>query len=187
MHAEVTGIILAGGRGQRMGGLDKGLVEYQGRPLVSHLIERLQPQVDRLIISANRNLECYRQFGLAVVSDMHQDFQGPLAGILAAGRECQSPWLLIAPCDLPQLPLDLSARLLAAVQQRPAQIALAHDGQRSQQLCLLLQRSLLDDLSLYLASGERRVISWIERHPWTQVDFADQPQAFHNLNYLQPN
>jgi molybdenum cofactor guanylyltransferase len=186
VHTEVNGIILAGGKGQRVGGQDKGWVTYQGRPLIEQAIERLQPQVDRVFISANRNQERYEQLGHPVIGDMHEGFQGPLAGILAAGRETTAPWLLVIPCDLPQLPLDLCTRLLCAIQERPAQVALAHDGTRSQQLCLLLHRHLLDDISLYLARGERRVISWIEGQAWTQVDFSDQAEAFRNLNQMPP-
>lgn len=182
MHTDISAILLAGGRGSRMGGIDKGLHDYRGQPLIAHAIERIRPQVDHLIISANRNLDSYRQFSHPVITDHLDDFQGPLAGILAAGRTAHSTWLLICPCDIPAVPLDLSVRLLAAVQERPASIALAHDGERSQQLCLLLQRNLLDDMALYLASGKRRVISWIESHAWTQVDFSDQPDAFRNLN-----
>jgi molybdopterin-guanine dinucleotide biosynthesis protein A len=184
MHIEISAIILAGGRGSRMGGIDKGLHPYQGRPLIARVSERIRPQVDQLIISANRNLHSYRQFAEQVIADLHPDHQGPLAGMLAAGKASSSPWLLICPCDTPNLPLDLTARLLAAVQDRPATIALAHDGQRSQHLCLLMQRQLLDDLHHYLLSGERRVIRWIERHAWTQADFSDQPDAFLNINQL---
>lgn len=169
-----------------MGGIDKGWQEYQGQPLIQYALERLRPQVDEVLISANRNLARYQQLGHPVVSDLQQGFPGPLAGILAAGRQASAPWLLVVPCDLPQLPLDLAERLLAAAEQEAAPLAMAHDGVRSQQLCLLLQRRLLDDLDGYLACGERRVISWIERHSWTQADFSDRPQAFSNLNHPTP-
>jgi molybdopterin-guanine dinucleotide biosynthesis protein A len=167
-----------------MGGIDKGWQEYRGQPLIQHALERLRPQVDEVLISANRNLARYQQLGHPVVSDLQQGFPGPLAGILAAGRQASAPWLLVVPCDLPQLPLDLAWRLLNAAEQGSAQLAMAHDGVRSQQLCLLLQRRLLDDLDGYLACGERRVISWIERHSWAQADFSDRPQAFCNINHL---
>jgi molybdenum cofactor guanylyltransferase len=184
MPAEITGILLAGGRGRRMGGLDKGLIPYRGQPLVVQVIERLRPQVGRLILSANRNLEAYRALGFPVVMDGVAGFQGPLAGILAAGRQASSDWLLVCPCDTPLLPLDLGARLRAAAEQRVVSVALAHDGERYQQICLLLRRALLPGLEDWLQRGERRVMGWVESQDWTAVDFSDQPGAFRNLNEL---
>lgn len=184
MTAEITGILLAGGLGRRMGGADKGLFAYQGQPLVVQVIDRLRPQVGRLILSANRNLEAYRALGFPVVTDGLEGFQGPLAGILAAGGLARGDWLLVCPCDTPLLPLDLGARLLKAAQQRPASVALAHDGARCQQLCLLLRRALLPSMADWLQRGERRVMGWVETQDWTAVDFSDQPGAFRNLNAL---
>jgi molybdopterin-guanine dinucleotide biosynthesis protein A len=182
MSHNTQAIILAGGRATRMGGIDKGLLEWQGRPLVSHVIERIAPQVDGIIISANRNLDQYGQWGHRVVSDQLEGFQGPLAGLVAAGAVAQADRLLISPCDTPNLPVDLCHRLNEALNSQAADIAIAHDGQRSQQLCMLLQRRLLADALAYLQSGERRVISWVERHTWVEVDFSDCAEAFHNLN-----
>ncbi len=178
----IAGVILAGGRGRRMGGQDKGLLPLHGRPLVAHLIERLAPQVDELLISANRNLDAYQAFGLPVVSDNLEGFQGPLAGILAALRRVRHPWLLVVPCDTPLVPADLAARLQTAAeaQRRPA--AVVHDGERLQPLHLLVSTHLADDLGAWLAGGGRRLESWLERHRPAVADFSDQPHAFVNLN-----
>lgn len=182
MDQKITAIILAGGRGTRMGGADKGLIDFEGRPLVAHVIERIAPQVGGILISANRNLETYAGFGHPLVRDELSDFQGPLAGIVAAGRQAGTGLICVVPCDTPLLPEYLVSRLSAAMEREAAEIAIAHDGERSQQLCLLLQRGLLADMADYLDRGERRVISWIESHRWTAADFSDQPEAFRNLN-----
>jgi len=184
MNEKITGIILAGGRGSRMGGIDKGLLEFEGKPLVAHAINRIDAQVDQLIISANRNPEIYRSYGYPVVNDEFNDFQGPLAGILAAGKSANTELLLTVPCDTPKLPSNLRDKLLSELLKHHAEIAIAHDGQRSQQLCMLLKTSLLDDMENYLKKGERRVISWIKSHKWTEVDFSDAPKAFRNINKL---
>ncbi len=165
-----------------MGGADKGLIDFEGRPLAAHVIERIAPQAGRIIISANRNLEAYAGFGHPLVRDELSDFQGPLAGIVAAGRQVETGLICVVPCDTPRLPEDLVSRLRAAMDRESAEIAIAHDGERSQQLCLLLQRGLLADMADYLERGGRRVISWIESHRWTTADFSDQPQSFRNLN-----
>ncbi|MBU0500456.1 MAG: molybdenum cofactor guanylyltransferase [Gammaproteobacteria bacterium] len=182
MNRRITAIILAGGRGSRMGGADKGLIDFEGRPLVAHVIERIAPQVAGILISANRNLVIYERFGYPLVSDELSDFQGPLAGIVAAGRRAETGLICVVPCDTPQLPEDLVSRLSGAMEKQDAEIALAHDGGRSQQLCLLFRWGLLADMAHYLDRGERRVISWIESHRWTTADFSDRPESFRNLN-----
>ena len=178
----VAGAILAGGRGRRMGGEDKGLIPFRGRPLVAHLIERLAPQVDELLISANRNLDAYQALGLPVVSDDLEGFQGPLAGILAVLRRVQRPWLVVVPCDTPLVPSDLVTRLLEAARRQDRPAAVVHDGRRLQPLHLLLATDLADDLSTWLDDGGRRLESWLERHQPAVADFSDQPEAFANLN-----
>ena len=167
-----------------MGGIDKGLLVFEGKPLINHLIERIAPQVDQLAISANRNLERYRSFGYPVANDELSDFQGPLAGIVAAGKTATSELLLVVPCDTPKLPAKLCNNLLAALDGQGADIAIAHDGERSQQLCMLLKRDLLGDMERYLVQGERRVISWVESHHWIEVDFSSDRKAFSNINQL---
>ncbi len=177
----ITGLILAGGAGRRMGGTDKGLLDYQGRPLVAHVIERLAPQVDSLLISANRNPDIYARFGHPLVSDDQPDYPGPLAGLAAGLAVCPTEWLVCVPCDCPALPLDLVSRLWAAVQDHAAMIAVASTGGRMQPTFQLCQRSLLPALLDYLACGERRVGAWCGSNAAVEVDFSDTA-AFRNLN-----
>lgn len=177
----ITGLILAGGAGRRMGGADKGLVDYQGQPLVAHAIKRLAPQVNRLLISANRNLDSYRHFGFPLVSDDQPDYPGPLAGLAAGLAACSTDWLICAPCDCPALPQELVSRLWAAAQEQSASIAVAATGGRMQPTFQLCRRSLLPALHAYLASGARKVGGWCHAQAAIEVDFADTT-AFRNLN-----
>ncbi|WP_298848742.1 molybdenum cofactor guanylyltransferase MobA [uncultured Salinicola sp.] len=179
-RTDVTGVLLAGGRGQRMGGVDKGWVEFDGLPLVTQVLQRLSPQVGRVVISANRHLGRYRRLGHAVVTDSLPDYPGPLAGVLGALREVSTPWILLAPVDMPWLPVDTLSRLSGAIGE--ADIAVAHDGRRLQPLVALIRSSLGADLSQWLAAGGGRVVSWYDRHRWIQVDFPAQEAQFANLN-----
>ncbi len=178
----ITGAVLAGGRGSRMGGIDKGLVTFDGKPLVEHVIEALAPQVDRLVINANRHLDRYAEFGYPVVSDALDGFQGPLAGFAALLEQCDDDWLVTAPCDAPYLPRRFVERLWDAREKAGALIAVAHDGERLHPVHVLLSRRLLPDLQQWLARGERKIRRWYERHPMVLADFSDQPAAFVNLN-----
>lgn len=178
----ITGVILAGGKGRRMGGLDKGLLEYQGRPLVSHVIERLKPQLGGLIINANRNAEEYRRFGYPVIADQLADYQGPLAGFAAAMRAAKTDFVLMAPCDGPRLPEDLVSRLRMAIEKQGAGIAVAHDGQRLQSVYALLRRDLLPSLEACIQSGQRRVDAWYASQDIAPADFSDTPESFFNVN-----
>ena len=180
--SDITGIILAGGRGTRMGGRDKGLVALAERPLVAHVVDRLRPQVETIVISANRNRERYADLGYPVVADATTDFSGPLAGIAGAGAAAQTAWLLVTPCDTPHLPADLAERLLAACVAQHRPLAVAHDGARLQPLFLLLQRGLLVDLDAFLTGGGRAVYRWLDSQQPAQADFSDCPAAFGNLN-----
>ncbi len=177
----VSGLILAGGRGLRMGGVDKGLQPLHGRPLVAHVIERLGPQVGTLLISANRNLEQYGAFGLPVLRDADDDFKGPLAGLLAGLAAAQSPWLVCAPCDVPHLPTDLVSRLAAARDNVSIVIPRDADG-RLQPLCALLRCDLHDSLALALEGGQRRVLGWMQDQPHQILDIVGD---FGNLNTVQ--
>ncbi|MDD3448898.1 MAG: molybdenum cofactor guanylyltransferase [Gammaproteobacteria bacterium] len=178
----ITGIILAGGRGTRMGGRDKGLVALAGRPLAAHVVDRLRPQVDTIVISANRNRERYAGLGYPVAADAAPDFPGPLAGIASAGAVARTPWLLVTPCDTPRLPADLAQRLLEACAAGHRPLAVAHDGARLQPLFLLLRRELLADLAAFLAGGGRAVYRWLDSQQPARADFSDCPAAFGNLN-----
>lgn len=178
--SEVTGLILAGGKGHRMGGRDKGLEQFAGRALVSHVLARLDDRVAALMISANRHLEAYRRLAEHVVSDTEEGFQGPLMGIYCGLCAADTPWVLVVPCDTPVLPDDLVERMAAGIGTR--RIAVAHDGERLHPVVALLESSLAGDLRDALATGERKVGRWYDRHAWTTVDFSDCPEAFVNLN-----
>lgn len=177
----ITGLILAGGAGRRMGGADKGLLDWQGRPLVAHAIERLAPQVGRLIISANRNRDAYAGFGYPVIDDELQGFQGPLAGLAAGLAACTTEWLACVPCDCPRLPLDLVAQLLVAAEEADAALAVATTDEGLQPTFQLCRRDLLPALEAYLAHGERRVSAWCRRQGAAEAFFEDAV-AFRNLN-----
>lgn len=179
---QITGGVLAGGRGSRMGGIDKGLALLEDRPLVEHVLQALAPQLDHMLINANRNLEQYANYGYPVVSDELEGHQGPLAGFAALLGACEDPWLLTVPCDTPALPTDLVSRLWDARTSGDADIAVAHDGRRMQPAHALIRCSLLSDLQTFLDSGERKIDRWYARHNVVEVDFSDQPDTFHNLN-----
>lgn len=181
MGEPVTGLILAGGEGRRVGGADKGLLDWRGKPLVEHVIERLAPQVDALLISANRNLEDYMDFGYPVVTDATSERLGPLAGIEAGLRACATPWLVTCPCDCPRLPLDLVARLLAAATENNAKLAVATTASGIQPTFMLCRSGLLPVLSAALKAGERRVRDWCHCQRAVEVPFPDAA-AFANFN-----
>ncbi|MBV8605452.1 MAG: molybdenum cofactor guanylyltransferase [Pelomonas sp.] len=179
---DITGLVLAGGQGRRMGGLDKGLQDYAGRPLVAHAIERLAPQVGPLLISANRHLDAYAGFGHPVLADATADFAGPLAGLLEGLRAAPTRWLLCVPCDVPALPLDLGAQLAAVLRSQGGRAAFAVDADgRAQPLFALLDRGLREPLALALQRGERRVLGWLRDLGAGTASFAAR-DAFRNLN-----
>ena len=177
----ITGLVLAGGAGRRMGGADKGLLEYRGETLAALAARRLAPQVDRLLISANRNLERYRQFGHPLVSDRTSDLPGPLGGVQAGLAACAGDWLVTVPCDSPAFPEDLAARLLAAAEAARAPAAWAITAAASHPVFMLCHRLLLADLDSALAAGERRVGGWLQRVGAIPVSFPDEA-AFANFN-----
>lgn len=187
-EADITGVILCGGRGTRMGGADKGLQNHNGMPLAMHALLRLQPQVGQLMINANRNLAAYESMGVPVWVDPVAGFPGPLAGWLAGLEQCQTPYLVTVPCDTPDFPVDLVARLAEALVKEDADIAMAaslEEGQvRTQPVFCLLKNSLLESLLLYLHEGERKIDRWTARHRCATVVF-DDPKAFFNANTPQ--
>ncbi|OJY18915.1 molybdenum cofactor guanylyltransferase MobA [Pandoraea sp. XJJ-1] len=189
LRSAMTGLVLAGGRGQRMGGRDKGLQRFAGRTLVEHVLERMRPQVATLLISANRHHDAYAAFGEPVVCDATPDFAGPLAGMLAGLRATRSDYLLTAPCDSPYLPEDLGERLAAALSAAgadaaaPPLAAYAVTPQGPHPVFALLHRTLADDLAATLAAGEHRVRAWLARHKAVQVHFGDE-RPFYNVNTL---
>ncbi|HEX5805426.1 MAG TPA: molybdenum cofactor guanylyltransferase MobA [Macromonas sp.] len=192
----VTGLVLAGGQGSRMGGLDKGLQAYAGQALAQRALERLRQQQGDLLagcmLSANRNLETYAGWNLPVLSDALPGHAGPLAGVLSGLAHCPTPWLLCVPCDCPRFPLDLLPRLAQELTVSGADLALAvgrdDDGcWRDQPVFCLLRQSLHDDLARYLAEGGRAMGRWLDRQACVRVRFDathDDPLAFANANTL---
>ncbi|EIC22513.1 molybdenum cofactor guanylyltransferase MobA [Thiorhodovibrio frisius] len=183
--SDITALILAGGRGRRVHGQDKGLMHYQGRALIAWVLERLAPQVGLVLISANRHLDQYQAYGWPVITDTLADYQGPLAGLCQGLEYANTRWMMTVPCDGPLLPLDLAQRLAGALEPERASVALAHDGKQAQFAHALMARSLLGDLRSYLASGERSLGGWLRRHRPIMADFSDIPLAFSNLNHLK--
>ena len=181
---DLTGMILAGGEGRRMGGRDKGLEPFAGLPLVAHTVKRFDGHVHELMINANRNSDAYALFADRVIEDAEGGFKGPLMGIYSGLRAAQTPWLLVAPCDSPALPHNLVARMVAGITQAGVEhdIAVAFDGERLHPVVALLRTSLADDLAATLAEGERKIDRWYARHAWCRVDMSDCPEAFANLN-----
>ncbi len=176
-----SGIILAGGQGLRMGGLDKGWITWREQPLIQHVLNRLSPQVDDVVISANRSLDQYQALGHAVVTDQNESFAGPLAGIAAGLAACQHDWALVVACDCPLFPLDLLMQLQAGRQNK--HLVLLHDGERLQPLFMLLHRQLLPSLQHALAQQQHKVGQWAQAQDAQRVTIAT-PEAFVNFNRL---
>ncbi|MFT6915654.1 MAG: molybdopterin-guanine dinucleotide biosynthesis protein A [Motiliproteus sp.] len=181
-RSHISALILAGGQGLRMGGMDKGLLGLEQQPLIEHVLQRIHPQVDHILISANRNQSDYRRYGFPVLTDRLADYQGPLSGISEGLRQSTTPWLLVVPCDSPQLPTDLAERLAQAVTATSRLAAIAHDGRYLQPAFSLVHRSLLSSLELYLDGGGRKLGHWLQLQQPAIVDFGDQPDSFINLN-----
>lgn len=177
---ELTGVILAGGLARRMGGQEKGLLAYQGKPLIAHVIARLAPQVAKLVINANRAQQDYARFGYPVVTDRTLDYAGPLAGVVAAFDYCQTDWILTVPTDAPSLPTQLVARLTEQVTN--SKIYAVRCRNEWQPLFALWPRQCLPALEKFLASGQRAVHDFLREQQAIGVDFSDQPSAFTNIN-----
>ena len=183
----ITGLILAGGRGTRMEQADKGLQEFAGKPLVQHVLSRLKPQVDQLAINANRNIDTYERIAQPVWQDTMPDFAGPLAGLQAGMQHCSTPLLISVPCDSPFLPLDLVARMHAALIAADAELAVATTGagngdqRRTHPVFCLLKTALLPYLTNYLQDGGRKVSAWQSTRKFVEVHFTDDA-AFRNIN-----
>jgi molybdopterin-guanine dinucleotide biosynthesis protein A len=178
----VTGVVLAGGLGRRMGGVDKGLQLLDGRPMVAQVIERLQPQVDELLINANQNLDRYAAFGHRVVPDSIEGFAGPLAGLERGLANATHGLVATVPCDSPFLPADLVIRLYEALATGGADLAVARTGSQPHPVFCLCRRELHANLAAYLAGGGRKIDHWYSSLHVVEVDFADEAAAFDNLN-----
>ena len=191
--SQITGLVLAGGRGSRMGGVDKGLQPYRGMPLALHSLLRLAPQVGAMMINANRNLGAYESFGAPVWPDADVgDYSGPLAGFLAGLERCETPYLVTVPCDTPNFPADLVARLAQALEAEGAELAMARTpeasdaesarpGPQVQPVFCLLSTTLMESLAAFLRGGGRKIDRWTDQHRCALVDF-DAAAAFANAN-----
>jgi len=179
---DITGLVLAGGQGRRMGNVDKGFVELAGRPLVAHIIDRLVPQVATLVINANRSAERYAAFGYPVVADAIGGFAGPLAGLHAGLTTAATPFVVTSPCDSPFLPADLVVRLSAAFDARPIDIAVARTFDQPHPVFALVRRSVLPHLAQFLDGGGRKIDAWYASLAVAEVSFDDEADAFRNIN-----
>jgi molybdopterin-guanine dinucleotide biosynthesis protein A len=193
----ITGWVLAGGQGSRMGGVDKGLQLFQGQALAQRAVERLRPQVRSVCINANRHLDEYRAWGFEVYEDAQSGYAGPLMGFLTGLVNCDTEWLMVVPCDCPYFPMDLVARLSSVVLEQQALLASVHAPEenlhgelhmRPQPVFCLLHRSLLDSLQRFLDTGGRKIDAWtaLHRMPWLQFNpSSDESHAFANANTWQ--
>jgi molybdopterin-guanine dinucleotide biosynthesis protein A len=182
MNAGICGLVLAGGQGRRMGGVDKGLQSLQGQPLIRHVIDRLRPQVDGVMINANQNLERYAEFGCPVLPDRVGGFAGPLAGLDAGLHATAAPLIVTAPCDSPFLPHDLVARLAAARSAADADVAVARTGGQPHPVFALVSTRVRSHLADFLARGERKIDLWYATLKVVEVAFDDEADAFANIN-----
>jgi molybdopterin-guanine dinucleotide biosynthesis protein A len=180
--ADVTGIVLAGGQGRRMGGVDKGLVPLAGRPMVAHVIERLAPQVGPILVNANQNADAYAALGHPVVPDAVGGFAGPLAGLQAGLARASTPYVVTVPCDSPFLPPDLVARLGAALVRERAALAVAKTFDQPHPVFALVRRDVLPNLTAFLEGGGRKIDAWYASLAVVLVPFDDCEAAFRNIN-----
>jgi len=181
----ITGLVLAGGRGSRMGGVDKGLESHLGMPLAMHALLRLSPQVGEIMINANRNLGAYESMGVPVWPDALPDYPGPLAGFLTGLERCETPYLVTVPCDSPFFPTDLVACLAARLEAEGAEIAMAAtrdgDAVRTHPVFCLMKSEVMESLVRFTQAGERKIDRWTARHRVAEVLF-DDAAAFANAN-----
>ena len=181
---KITGLILAGGRGSRMGSVDKGLQFFKGKPMVAHVLTRIQPQVDEILINANRSIEDYEKFGYRVIADAIDGFAGPLAGLHIGMTHATHPLVATVPCDSPFLPLDLIARLTAALHAADAELAVAKTFDQPHPVFCLVKTSLAPHLQAFLESGQRKIDKWTATLKIVEVQFDDEEAAFSNINTI---
>lgn len=181
----VSAIILSGGRATRMGGCDKGLVLLHQKPLVQHVVERIQPQVSELMINANREITQYQMLGLPILQDEQPDFIGPLAGFSLGLESAKHQYLLTVPCDSPFIPTNLVSRLLDQLLKHHADIAVAISNGNTHPVCSIMKKTVLPSLLAYIADGGRKVSTWQKSLVYTEVDFSDCDEAFTNINTFE--
>ncbi len=184
--SDITGLVLAGGRAQRMGGIDKGLIPFKGIPLIESALERLKPQVHTILINANRNHSIYSSYGYPVLADEDDSFSGPLAGFVAGLKACKTPYLLTVPCDSPLFPLDLANQLVDSLKTNQVKIGYASSQDTAgkiwaQPVFCLMHKDLLGSLKIFLESGERKIDRWFSQENACSVLFANE-KAFTNAN-----
>jgi molybdenum cofactor guanylyltransferase len=179
---KITALILAGGRGSRMGSVDKGLQLFAGKPMVAHVLERMAPQIDEIIINANRSINEYAAFGHRVIADAIDGFAGPLAGLHVGMMHATTPLIVTAPCDSPFLPLDLVTRLLLAMQKENADLAVAKTYDQVHPVFCLVKREREPHLRAFLETGQRKIDKWYATLKVVEVQFDDQEAAFANIN-----
>ncbi|MEE9331635.1 MAG: molybdenum cofactor guanylyltransferase MobA [Methylophilaceae bacterium] len=182
---DISAIILSGGRATRMGGVDKGLIQLQDKPLIQHVITRLEPQADEIFINANREIPRYQAFNLPVLQDDNPDFLGPLAGFSLGLKHCKHQYLLTVPNDSPMIAPDLTKRLLQALLDKEAEIAVAKSESHAHPVFCLMKKTVWPSLSTYLEHGERKVSAWQKSLKYTEVEFNDCNEAFVNLNTFE--
>ena len=185
--AQITGLVLAGGRGSRMGGVDKGLQNFRGMPLAMHALLRLQAQVGETLLNANRNIAAYESMGVPVWPDAVPDYPGPLAGFLAGLERCETPFLVVVPCDSPLFPEDLVARLAEAFADESTEIAVAAtregDALQAQPVFCMMRAGLMESLVRFVHGGERKIDRWTAQHATRLVAF-ENAEAFANANTM---
>jgi len=179
---DITGIIIAGGQSKRMQYADKGLTKIHGKPMISYVINSLSKQVNNIIINSNSYIKEYQKFGYPVIADTMDNHQGPLAGIVSVLTVVETPYAMILPCDVPCCPTTLGPQLMNAMQHKNADVCVAHDGRRMQSLIMLLRCSIKTHMESYLASGQRKVETWILNQHYTTADFSQNHQWFFNVN-----
>ena len=182
---DISAIILSGGQAIRMGGVDKGLVLLNNKPLIQHALERLQPQCDEILINANREIERYQSLGCPVLSDEHPDFIGPLAGVWLGLKHCRHQYLLTVPCDSPVFPLDLAQQLMETLTQQQADIIIVRCGEHTHPVFSLCKKTALPSLTEYLNHGGRKVSTWQKSLKYAEAHFDERAEAFINLNTLE--
>ena len=178
----ITGIILAGGQARRMGGQDKGLIELARKPMIEYVLNAIKPQVDDIIINANRNQSAYEGYGFPVVADQVEGYCGPLAGMASGLEAAKTPFVVTVPCDSPLIPDDLVHKLYSALQNEHAEICTAHANGRLQPVFTLMKSELLPSMLEFLNNGERKIDKWFEKHQLAIADFSEQPDTFININ-----
>ncbi len=178
----ITGIILAGGRARRMGGQDKGLIQLARKPMIEYVLNAIEPQVDAIIINANRNQKVYGKYGYPVVADQIGGYCGPLAGMASGLQAAKTPFIVTAPCDTPLIPDDLVHKLYSILQDEDAEICTAHANGRLQPVFTLMKSELLSSMLDFLNSGERKIDKWFEKHRLAIADFSEQAETFININ-----